>query len=99
MANGHTYIFDCIPQDLRLYKKLSNIRCIDGTKYVTVIAHFLGEKSYRGIVLSKTSGIRNLKVTTVLDFLNNEELLYDYFTSSNKVIRHEKKKRVSFYKT
>lgn len=107
MVNGHKYIFECIPEDLRFWIEASHIRSIDSQKFRTtvlplgistdsVIAIFFGPiydfflDTYPGIVLSKISGIENLKIRTLLDFLKNEETFYAFFTKPEKKIRYKK---------
>lgn len=107
MANGHKYIFECIPEDLRFWIEASRIRSIDSQKFRTtilpfgistdsVIATFFGPiysfflDTYPGIVLSKISGIENLKIRTLPDFLKNEETFYVFFTKPEKEIRYKK---------
>ena len=88
-SNGHEYILECVPDDLVFYKSLTRIRRIDGREYVTVRKYLWKEFSDRGIVLSKISGVKNIQVRNLKDFLENEEELYEYFTQSSDGIRHE----------
>lgn len=97
-SNGHDYILECIPVDLTFYKSLTRIRRIDGIEYVTVRKYLWKEFSDRGIVLSKISGIKNIQVRNLKDFLENEEVLYEYFTQPSDDIRHEKKPSIIFHR-
>lgn len=97
-SNGHEYILECVPDDLSFYKSLTRIRRIDGIEYVTVRKYLWKEFSDRGIVLSKISGIKNIQVRNLKDFLENEEELYEYFSQSTDSIRHETNSIIIFYK-
>lgn len=96
--NTHKYVFECIPTDLTFYKSLSRIKSIDGTEYVTLKKRFYNTSSDRGIVLSQLSGIKNLRISTLLDFFEKEDVLYEYFTKPQEVIRHETKSNIQFLK-
>ena len=97
-SNGHDYILECITVDLTFYKSLTRIRRIDGIEYVTVRKYLWNEFSDRGIVLSKISGIKNIQVRNLKDFLENEEVLYEYFTQPSDDIRHERNTSIIFHK-
>lgn len=97
-SNGHEYILECVPDDLAFYKSLTRIRRIDGREYVTVRKYLWKEFSDRGIVLSKISGVKNIQVRNLKDFLENEEELYEYFAQSSDGIRHETRSNIIFYR-
>lgn len=98
MANGHRYVFECILANLRFCNTFSNIRLIDGQHFRTITSTFGIINSDVGIVLSKISGIRKLKIKTLPDFLKNEDVLYAFFTKPEKDILHETKSNVIFRK-
>lgn len=97
-ANSHKYVFECIPADLTFYKSLSRIKSIDGTEYVTLKKRFSKTSSDRGIVLAQLSGIKKLRIITLLDFFENEDVLYEYFNQPQEMIRHETKSNIQFHK-
>lgn len=97
-TNGHKYIFECIPADLSFYKSLSRIKSINGTEYVTLKKWLWNTSSDRGIVLTQLSGIKKLQIKSLLDFFENETILYEYFTQPVDNIKHETKLNIQFHK-